>query len=82
MNNHIVPLLFGFLLLGGASHTTAVQVHAKNAQTTAPAQRSAPMPQQLRTLADGAAAMEGIEPLPVYVPEAGQSRESGCSWST
>ena len=82
MNQHFVPMLLGFLLLGGASHVTTVHRPAKGAQTAAPAQPSAPMPRQLRTLDEGAESMQSIEPLPVYVPEAGQSCESSRSWST
>ncbi|HWY25693.1 MAG TPA: hypothetical protein VNX47_12280 [Nevskia sp.] len=82
MNKHIVPLLFGFLLLGGASHATPTHRHANNAPTATPAQQPAPMPRQLRTRAEGAAAASRIEPLPVYVPESGESCDSGCSWST
>lgn len=84
MKTNIVPMLFGFLLLGGVSHATAAHHHAKGAQTTVPGQPPARLPQQLRVLADGAAG-ENIVPLPVYVPDhdpAYPSRERRFAWSS
>ncbi len=81
MKRSIVPLLFGFLLLGGAGHaTTQHNGHARGGPTAAPAP-PALMPHQLRTLADGLRA-ESLEPLPVYVPDADLSCETRCIWST
>lgn len=81
MKRSIVPLLFGFLLLGGAGHATPPHnSHAKGGATAAPAQ-PAVMPHQLRTLADGTGG-DSLEPLPVYVPDADLSCETRCMWST
>jgi hypothetical protein len=84
MKHSILPLLLGFLLLGGASQAPARHGHAnanaKDAQAAAPAQPAAPMPRLLRTFADGDAAMQVIQPLPAYVPDAGDRCERACAW--
>lgn len=68
--NGLLPILFGFLLLGGLGQ----RVHhgrdhaAAGAPAAAPAQRPDPMPHQLRAFADGEATMQHPAPLPAYVP--------------
>jgi hypothetical protein len=79
MKSSVLPLLFGFIFLGGAAPATAPHgrdAHGSGAVAASPRQAPQPhlaRPRLLRT-ADEVAAPQGIEPLPVYVIEADDAR--------
>jgi hypothetical protein len=78
MKSSVLPLLFGFIFLGGAGQVTAR--HGQDAHGGAAAspqqapQRRATMPRLLRTAEEVTAPAQGIEPLPVYVIEPDDAR--------
>ena len=75
MKSSVLPLLFGFILLGSSGHLTAR--HGQDAHgggaAAAPQQRVS-TPRLLRTADEVAAPPQGIEPLPVYVIEPDDAR--------
>jgi len=56
MHKSVLPLLFGFILLGALGHDAAQRVRGQDADAPAPAPaRQANMPKQLRALDDAGA---------------------------
>ena len=74
MHKNVLPLLFGFILLGALGHGAAQRVRGQDADAPAPAPaRQANMPKQLRAL-DDAGALDAprtgaIATLPVFIPD-------------
>lgn len=78
MQSSVLPLLFGFIFLGGAAPVTArhgQDAHGAGAATPRQApQRHPAMPRLLRTADEVTLPPQGIEPLPVYVVEPDDGR--------
>lgn len=90
MRISVLPLMFGFILLGALSHEAVARINGTGSASSAPATVPAPaqpanLPKQLRTAVGGDDADQprdaGMAPLPAYVAEPGDDGCATCAWS-